>query len=118
MINDSTVMDLLNAGMRAEGLRQQIIAGNIANMNTNGFRRSDINFEDVLAKALAKSGPINPDQLKTEVYKPLNTPLNEQGSDVNLDAEVGEMVKNSLRHRAYTLLLKKKYQQIDDALKF
>lgn len=118
MINDSTVMDLLSAGMRAEGQRQQIIASNIANMNTDGYRRSDINFEEVLAKALGGNGHLDLKKLETEVYQPMNTPVNAQGSDVSMDTEVGAMVKNSLRHKAYMLILKKKYQQLNDALKF
>ena len=110
-------MDLLSSGMRAEGLRQQAIANNIANINTDGFRRSDINFDDVLAKALNKDGSLDPEKLKTEVYQTLNTPVNERGNDVSLDNEVGEMVKNTLRHKTYMLMLKKKYQQMDQALR-
>jgi flagellar basal body rod protein FlgB len=30
---------------------------------------------------------------------------------------VGEMTKNTLKHRAYTMLLKKKYQQMDAAIR-
>ena len=118
MIQDSTVMDLLTAGLRAESQRQQTIANNIANINTDGFRRSEINFDEVLAKALGKSGSFDPKTLKTEVFQPEDTPINESGSDVGLDTEVGEMAKNSLRHRTYMLVLKKKYQQMDQAMKF
>ncbi|MHC4237478.1 MAG: flagellar basal body rod protein FlgB [Planctomycetota bacterium] len=118
MIQDSVVMDLLTAGLRVESQRQQAIANNIANINTDGFRRSEINFEEVLAKALDKKGPFNPDTLKTDIFQPEDTPINEFGSDVGLDTEVGEMAKNSLRHRTYMLVLKKKYQQMDQAMKF
>ena len=110
-------MDLLTAGMRAEGARQQAIANNIANMNTDGFRRSDVNFDEVLAKALDKDGNLDTKKLEVEVYQTLNTPVNERGNDVSLDNEVGEMVKNTLRHKTYMLMLKKKYQQMDQALK-
>jgi flagellar basal-body rod protein FlgB len=117
VIHDSTVMDLLTAGMRAESLRQQTIANNIANINTDGFRRSEINFEEVLEKALDKQGSFDPDTLSSEVFQPEDTPINEFGSDVGLDTEVGEMAQNSLRHRTYMLVLKKKYQQMDEAMK-
>jgi len=116
MSNDLTVMDLLVAGMRAEGQRQQLIANNVANINTDGYRRLDHNFEEVLAKAIDKNGSLDPEKLDYEPYQPLSTKINAQGSDVNLDHEVGEMVKNSLRHKTYMLLLKKKYQQMDEAV--
>lgn len=116
MIQDSTVINLLEAGMRAEGLRQQTIARNIANMNTEGFRRSDVNFEETLQKALGQSDNVDPEKLQFEVFEPLSTCVNEHGSDVSLDSEVGEMVKNSLRHRTYMLVLKKKYTQMTEAM--
>lgn len=109
-------MNLLEAGIRAEGLRQQAIANNIANLNTPGYRRTDVNFEEVLSKALEKTD-INTDKLDAEFVQPLETPINELGNDVAMDSEVGEMIKNSLRHKAYMLVLKKKYQQMDAAIK-
>lgn len=117
MINDSTLSELLVSGMRAEGVRQKAIANNVANMNTPGFRRSDINFEEELSKAIDKEGNLNPDKLDVEVKETLNTRINVNGSDVSLDSEVGEMVKNTLRHRTYMLILRKKYEQMDLASK-
>jgi len=35
---------------------------------------------------------------------------------VSLEAEVGKMVKNTLRHTAYVRLLSKKYRQIELAM--
>jgi flagellar basal-body rod protein FlgB len=116
MTTDLTVMDLLVAGMHAEGQRQQLIAHNVANINTDGYRRLDHDFQEVLAKALDKKGGFDPKKLDYESYQPLSTSINTQGSDVNLDHEVGEMVKNSLRHKTYMLMLKKKYQQMDEAV--
>lgn len=117
MIKDNTILDLLESGMRAEGLRQQAIANNIANMNTPGYRRSDINFEEILNKAIDKQGPIDPDTLNADIIQPGNAPINEFGNDVSLDDEVGEMIKNSTLHRTYMLLIKKKYQEMDSAIR-
>lgn len=117
MIQDKGLIDLLETGMRAEGMRQQAIAGNLANMTTPGYRRVDLNFEDILANAMDKQNNVDPKKLDMEYTRPMNTPINEQGSDVSLDTEVGEMIKNSLRHRTYMLLLRKKYEQMDLALK-
>jgi flagellar basal-body rod protein FlgB len=117
MIQDATVMNLLEAGMRAEGLRQQTIAHNIANMNTQGFRRSDINFEEALQKAMgSRASDLDVNRLEVETFQPHTTAINENGSDVSLDSEVGELVKNSLRHKTYMLVLKKKYTQMEAAI--
>lgn len=118
MINDNTILNLLESGMRAEGLRQQAIANNIANINTEGFRRSDINFEEILNKAIEKQDTIDPKQVEAEFIQPENTPINEFNNDVSLDKEAGEMIKNSILHRTYMLVLKKKYQQMESAMRF
>ena len=36
--------------------------------------------------------------------------------DVSMEVEIGEMVKNTLRHKMYVRLLQKKYQQIELAM--
>lgn len=118
MVQDSKILGLLEAGIRAEGLRQQAIANNIANMHTDGYRRTDINFEEALKKAISgPAEPFEPESLEVTLQETLNTPINENGSDVNLDSEVGEMVKNSIRHRAYILMMKKRYQQMHEAMR-
>ena len=116
MSSDMNILNLLETGINAEGTRQQAIANNIANINTQGYRRQDIRFEEVLAKALETNKDIEVSELKAELYRPMTTTVNANGNDVALDAEVGEMVKNSLKHRTYALLLKKKYRQLTEAI--
>jgi flagellar basal-body rod protein FlgB len=110
------ITDLIEAGIRAEGLRQKAIAGNVANMQTPGYRRFDVKFDQILEKALSAGGDIDSEQLEPEIFQPLNTKLNDKGNDVNLEVEVGQMVENSIRHKAYTRILAKKYRQIEMAL--
>jgi flagellar basal-body rod protein FlgB len=118
MLNDNKIIDLLESGMRAEGLRQRAIANNVANLNTEGFRRSDINFEKILTRAIEKQDSFDPKQMKIEFVQPKTTPINEFNNDVSLDKETGEMIKNTALHKTYMLLLKKKYQQMDLAMRF
>ena len=118
MADDIMIMNYLEAGMKAEGARQKAIANNIANMNTPGFRRSDIHFEEVLAKAITSNEKLTGSDLQIEFYQPKTTPVKGNGNDVALDMEVGELVKNSLRHKTFMLLLRKKYRQIESAIRF
>jgi len=112
----SNIADLLEAGIRAESLRQKAIASNIANLETPGYRRIDVRFEELLAKALDSSGAVDLREIEPQLHQPKGTPVKSNGNDVNLDAEVGEMVKNTLRHKAYIRLLTKKYRQIELAI--
>ena len=110
------IFDVLEAGIRVEKLRQNAIANNVSNLQTPGYRRFDVKFEELLAKAMDSSGSVDLSKVETEIYQPMDTVVKSNGNDVSLEVEVGEMVKNSLRHKAYVRLLQKKYQQIDLAI--
>ena len=44
--------DYLGRGMKAANLRQEVIANNLANVNTPKFKRSEVAFETLLSKEL------------------------------------------------------------------
>lgn len=116
MSSSNGITDLLNAGIKAENLRQKTIANNIANLETPEYRRIDVKFEELLEKSLNSSGPVDLEEIEPVIYRPLSTPVKLNGNDVNLESEVGRLVKNSLRHTAYIRLLTKKYKQIQMAI--
>jgi flagellar basal-body rod protein FlgB len=117
MSKTNNILDLIEAGIRAESLRQKAIANNVANLQTPGYRRVDVQFKELLAKALDSRGKIDLDEIEAQIYQPKQTPVKSDGNDVNLETEVGEMIKNSLRHTAYIRLLRKKYTQMELAIK-
>jgi len=111
------IFDVIGAGINAEALRQKTIANNVANLQTPGYRRLDVKFQDVLAKALeSKDKNIDLDEIAPEVFQANETAVKSNGNDVNLEMEVGQMVKNSLRYKTFIRLLEKKHQQIDLAM--
>ncbi|MHC4544649.1 MAG: flagellar basal body rod protein FlgB [Planctomycetota bacterium] len=116
MSKTSSIFDFLEAGIRAESLRQKTIANNIANLETPGYRRIDVKFEELLAKALDSPGAVELSEVKPQIHQPQQTPVNSNGNDVNLESEVGQMVKNTLRYKAYIRLLNKKYNQMQLAM--
>jgi flagellar basal-body rod protein FlgB len=118
MANDMNIISYLEAGIKTEAMRQSAIANNVANMNTPGYRRVDIKFNEVLAQKIAAGEALKADEAEPELFEPRKTALSPDGSDVTLDTEVGELVKNSIHHKMYTRLLAKKYQQYDMAMNF
>ena len=116
MAKTSNIADFLQAGIRAGHLRHKAIASNIANLETPGYRRIDVKFEELLTKALDSSGMANINDIEPQIYKPRQTPMKANGNDVTLEVEFGNMVKNYLLHKAYVRLLGKKYSQIELAI--
>lgn len=109
------ITELLQVGAQAEQLRQKAIAANVANLETPGYRRVDVRFEQLLAKAIQSEDPEEITKLEPEFFNPMDTPLKPNGNDVTLEDEVGRMVENSLRYKTYIRLLDKKYKQIEMA---
>ena len=116
MSKTDSIIALIEAGIRAEGLRQKAIANNVANLETPGYRRIDVKFEELLAKSLDSSGSVDLSELEPQIYQPKQTLVKSNGNDVSLEGEVGAMIKNSLRYQTYIRLLNKRYRQIELAM--
>ena len=116
MSRTNNVIEIIEAGIRAEGLRQTAISNNIANLETPGYRRVDVKFEEFLTQCLKSGNKVDLRKIMPKFYHPEQTPVKENGNDVNYEAEVGQMIKNTIRHKALVRLLSKKYKQIELAI--
>jgi flagellar basal-body rod protein FlgB len=109
-------VEYLQAGLRATGLRQTAIASNIANLQTPGFQRSVVAFEQAFAEALHGGQPGALEGLEASVLHP-GGPLGDSGvNDVSLDQEVGDMVRNGAVSKTYLRLLGKLMKQMEIAI--
>jgi len=116
MAGPDGVVEILELGLKASGLRGKAIASNIANLETPGYRRKQVRFEDALQKAIDCG---RKDRLKNaapELFEPQTNAPGSNGNDVILDQEIGELVKNSAKRKAYIRLLKRYYDQVDMAI--
>lgn len=103
----------LQKGLDAESLRQRVIANNIANVNTPNFKKSTIDFESILKKALGRDsiGLITSDprhygaapslaELRPEVRVNRATSMREDGNNVDIDEEMTNLAANSIEYQA------------------
>lgn len=122
----SPAKKLAEAALDKRSLRQDLIASNIANVDTPFYRPKDVNFEQALAKeANALFGEKRP---KLELAKTENGHMNKHedmdsdkatifyrdghlarndGNSVDLDVEMGEQSKNGIMYNALVEGLKK-----------
>ena len=92
-------MDLLSA-------RQKLVAGNIANADTPGYRTQDIDFQAELRNASGTPQIIPVDGLKVK----------NDGNDVSLDRESRLLAENALRFQLASQLLKTQIQAVRSAI--
>lgn len=88
----------------AAALRQEVIANNLANVNTPNFKRQEVLFEDRLARALDQANnPCMPQSrdavasLKPEVVSIKTTGTRSDGNNVDMELENVNMATNTLR---------------------
>jgi flagellar basal-body rod protein FlgB len=98
-------VDLLSKLLDAANLRHNVIAQNVANVNTPGYRRLDVSFEDALARALGSQGEAKALAIKPEVVEGTPDVERPDGNTVDMDAEMGRLSKNTLLYRVFAQVL-------------
>jgi flagellar basal-body rod protein FlgB len=89
----------LQRAMEGSGLRQQALADNIANSNTPGYRRHDVDFHDALAGALQSGNPTAAlSSTPLTVTQDPSAPLSADGNSVDIDAESAKLAANGLEY--------------------
>ncbi|WP_026962103.1 flagellar basal body rod protein FlgB [Alicyclobacillus herbarius] len=106
---DIATFQLLQNALTASNLRQRVIANNIANVDTPGYQRQDVSFEALLQKELAGlpgSSSISASQVanlaavQPQVVTDTAAQIQNNGNDVDIDAEMSELAANQIRYNA------------------
>jgi flagellar basal-body rod protein FlgB len=94
-------MNLLSA-------RQKLVASNIANADTPGFKTKDIDFQTELASQMGNQGPS-----ATEVS---GLKTKNDGNNVDMDRESRLLAENALRFAVASSLARSEIQSIKSAI--
>jgi flagellar basal-body rod protein FlgB len=98
-ILNSRTQILLNKAMDSASARNDIIANNIANVNTPGFKRSELIFQDKLKKLLDSQA--NPGNDKLQTTNPRHIQIWQNNSDLeNFEPEIRKLEDLSYRNDA------------------
>lgn len=109
----------LDKGLDAATLRQQVIANNVANINTPGFKKQDVSFEDEFAAAIAGkqssrmfrteeghlSGESSLADVGVKVTTVKGTTMRYDGNNVDIDEEMSKLAENNIRYQALSKLM-------------
>ena len=125
----SNAFDYINVLDRAADVswtRESLITNNLANVNTPGYKRQDINFESVLRKALGSSkyvpldtkiNEMNMDELTPMVYTDHgNYSYRLDGNNVDIDTENVELASEQIRYEALTTSIDSEFSRIKIAI--
>ena len=117
--NDEITIAALTKALEATALEQQVVASNIANVETPGYCARTVHFVDHLRRAMQAA----PDrraaaiaQVVPEVGADRTTPVRADGNNVQLEHELTNLMKASLHYRTLARLLNKQMQMIERAI--
>ena len=107
----------LPRAMTAASMRHEVISHNIANVNTPNYRRSVLDFEDLLAKELYGEEPDGklqmvrthdehlpaaqlPFHAEPTIYQDNTTIMRTDDNNVDIDIEMASLAKNQMYYNA------------------
>jgi len=92
--------------LEAASENHRVIANNLANLDTPGYKSRRMRFAEELAGVLDDRGNVRPSfRIETQLYRPLFRDAGPDGNDVLLEREIVEMNKNALKTRLYLSVL-------------
>lgn len=107
------VLSQLENYLAVTNQRETIIASNMANIDTPGYRTKDIDFQHELARAMAAPEGSSPAVTVRNVQGLLERP---DGNNVDVDKESLELAESQLQYQMGTQLIKDRFHQLLSAI--
>jgi flagellar basal-body rod protein FlgB len=106
--NAFNYINVLKKVADASWKRNEILSNNIANVDTPGYKRKDVQFESYLMGALTGDGSLDKrvanlrmDTLNARVYTDnANLSYRLDGNNVDIDTETANLAENQIRYYA------------------
>lgn len=109
-------MDISKKALDASWLRNDALSNNLANVNTPGYKREDVDFDQVLRTFLSKDsmkmyktnvnhisiGGESLESLQPKIQSETEISYRKDGNSVNIDTEMAELAKNQIKFNAIT----------------
>lgn len=94
-------LDLLSA-------RQKLVASNVANLDTPGYKTRDIDFQFEYESQIAGGAP--------NVIEPTGLTVKNDGNNVSLDRETRLLAENAMRFNFVSNLMKNEIRMVKQAI--
>jgi len=122
LLYSDTVPKVMKKSLDLMSTRQSLISSNIGNLDTPGFKASDIDFQGELREALGAKGQLNLRSTNEKHFGPKNSnissltadPFEEEdaaksnGNNVNVDKEMAKLAENQIVYNATIQLMMKR----------
>lgn len=106
------VEKVLQRGLDVAALRHQVIANNIANVDTPRYKAKDVTFELSLKWALSEAEKLTPatvDSASPTLYTVPAASFRNDGNTVDIDWETVKLAQNTGRFSAFSDILRRRF---------
>jgi flagellar basal-body rod protein FlgB len=94
-----TTQQALEAAMSGSMIRQTLLTNNLANVDTPGYQREDVNFQGTLANAIQSGQPLSQVTFTPYTQAGVNSA---DGNGINSDQESADLAENGLLYQTLT----------------
>ena len=122
--------DILEKSLDATWKRNQAISHNIANVDTPGYKKKEVTFEEELAKAIEghgfhgrktrnkhiQIGNASIEDIQPKVVERGSTKMRVDENNVDMDAEMTALASNTLMHHALVQKLNGELQRLKNII--
>lgn len=97
--------DLLSKLVDVTVLRHKVLSQNVANVNTPGYHKLDVSFDEALGKHMSRHGDQGVASIEPRIVEDVSTPARLDGNNVDIDREMMRLNKNALLNNAYIQII-------------
>ncbi len=119
-------VNVLDAAADASWVRENAIANNVANVDTPGYKRQDVEFESVLSSALNNTqysslseavNNVDLSNVSATVYTDYSSySYRLDGNNVDIDTENVELASEQLRYTTLTTAMTQEFSRLKSAM--
>lgn len=122
--NAFNYINVLDKAADASWKRNEVIVNNIANVDTPGYKRKDVQFESYLQSALmgddsldSRVAEVNLNSLDATVYTDnISASYRLDGNNVDIDTESANLAENQIRYNALLDSMTQEFNRIKAVL--
>ena len=108
------LLQLLQGYLKVTADRQQMVASNMANVDTPGYHTRDINFQAAMQHVMNEGSSMRMEPVSQELD---GLPERPDGNNVNVDRESLLMAQTQLQYQMGVQLIKSEFHRLFTAIK-
>jgi flagellar basal-body rod protein FlgB len=97
-------------------MRHSAISQNLANVDTPGYQRLDVTFEESLRRSVNSSNDGKPGDFQPVIRRAAGGAQRADGNNVDVDMEIGDLNQNALLYQTYVQVLATQLAQMRAAI--